>query len=726
MAFQTKYSVTFRDVENTEWLIYYQYDPWAGAITELTPGKDPLKIRYPGQDKLQPIVGSAAEIQMVYESAIENLFVEEDQTVRVYITNGSFLWIGFLTPYMHFKKMGEHPHYVTVLATDQLGQLKEQPFRDDSGDPQYYIDDELTWLYAVLGKTGLSLGVYEDLNIYDASWDDDPEDSPLDKTYWHPERYWDPVEDMSESCYQVLQDIVDKYGARVFQSDTSWYLQRAGSMWSKHTTRNWSSAAVYVDYDTDYIKYNRVDEGGIWMYRPEISRLKRAGRVEVTVDPGRKDCLIENSTFDNFTRKSGGTGEYYYWTTDGAPTEADGYVNVGVVLAGAASVLRYTSYFNGVTSLQLTCEFMAEWGGSTTGATIAIRITTGIYYYTTSGWTAVAGNWEYDVYTALSGSSMTDYGKITIDIPNITNGYNWNYENFDVYLYQMDVDDSTTDCALYYRNVRLEPAYETGFPATVTHTEESDVTSFHTIRKTINHGSHMSVKGDTDSYYFMQESTTLRDDVEDYHLIGHNYIVSTGNYLATIQDILAKHLLESNYYSLDQIRGEMRGDFRYHYALVEDTLTDPIGFPKTFVGADLTYDTRMCTWDGTWHEVRPKYNSSGLEWDSHDFAGAGTITANELEIDTFDITVAEEQGYFESYTAVIGEMIRMVITLTDDGSSDLPTVTMDGDAVSVAWGANYIEYYCDSAGAKELQLGGSVPRYLNLTATVDMYYLTGI
>ena len=99
MAFNPKYRVTFKDVENVTWHINIEYDPWAGGITELQPGVNPAIIRYICSDKYQTIVGSSLTMNLVYESALDDLFVEADQVVRIRVDNSSDnVWYGFLVP----------------------------------------------------------------------------------------------------------------------------------------------------------------------------------------------------------------------------------------------------------------------------------------------------------------------------------------------------------------------------------------------------------------------------------------------------------------------------------------------------------------------------------------------------------------------------------------------------------------------------------------------------
>ncbi|GAG79413.1 unnamed protein product, partial [marine sediment metagenome] len=140
--------------------------------------------------------------------------------------------------------------------------------------------------------------------------------------------YWDDVRDVRGDCHTVLTDILKKYGARIFQSAYIWFAQRPNAMWSSHTKRNYAAANPfsYLSNATDFLKYNVDDEDGEWLPQTEVSLLPRAGRAEITADPGKKGNVIKNSTFDDFTQTG---GVMQYWTYNGAFTEADGYIDLG-------------------------------------------------------------------------------------------------------------------------------------------------------------------------------------------------------------------------------------------------------------------------------------------------------------------------------------------------------------------------------------------------------------
>ncbi|KKL14303.1 hypothetical protein LCGC14_2517070, partial [marine sediment metagenome] len=482
MAFQTKYQITFKDYFLNTYNIYFATDPWAGAVTTFTPGVNPLKVRWHGTEKNQTIVGSTVEIQVVYQDEVEELFTEADQVIRVFVTLGGMMnWYGFITPYQSRRVLGTKPHYATFFCTDQLGLLKDMKFEDASADPYFGIDDELTFIENILLKTGIGqqLIIRENLNVYESAHDKTVADSPLNQTFWYPEMYWDAVTDERSECYEVLTDIVKKYGARIFQSDFCWFIQRPNAMWSSHTERRYDANFAYLANETGYKQWNRVDEGGVWMGEVEITKIQRTGRVEITADPGVRENLIKNGTFDDFAG-------FLYWTNSGADAEVfDGYLRIRDKDAGGVPVDNVniqTSVF-GITEMILQIEFKGFYENGTT-----CKLHFGIYYVegdvwwnsATSAWVGAETHYIFDVH-AIVTQSMTSFARLSIPIS--LEYLDGDYGNIIIRMYEVE-DNNDTDAHMDIRNVRLEPTYGTHLKTTEIAVAENTVSANKIVKDT--------------------------------------------------------------------------------------------------------------------------------------------------------------------------------------------------------------------------------------------------
>ena len=303
MAFATKYTVTFKDVEDLTWVVSFQEDDWGGAVTTLTPGASPLIMTWHQTEKYQPIVGSSADIQMVYESAIDSLYTESPQTIKVIIERNSIdIWQGFVSPGQYFRNFNKPVHYVTITANDGLGDLKNIKFEDDSGDPFFFQEEEAVVIANCLLKTGLSFNIAESINIFEDNHDTGVDKSPLNQTYIYPEMYWDEETDERGNCYDVLVDILTKYGATLRQRDEQWRIYRPNS-YSLDTIyyRTFDSAGAYAS-NSSYTSYITAGTNFIYMYTDaELTRMAGVGRCEVKQEPPRRSNIINNGSFNIFT-----------------------------------------------------------------------------------------------------------------------------------------------------------------------------------------------------------------------------------------------------------------------------------------------------------------------------------------------------------------------------------------------------------------------------------------
>ena len=726
MSWGTKYRITFKDVEDVTWQVLLQVDGYGGSVTDFTPGPAPLKMTYAGYDKRQTIVGSMATMQVVYESAVDELFVEADRAIRVYVyCPGVFLWWGYMMPFQYFRQMGSSPHYATFMATDQLGVLSDKKFEDAAGDPVYLINTDMAHIQAILTQTGLGLSMREGINIYDTNFDDDPEDSPLTQVYSYPEQYWDEVNNERTDCHTVLTDILKKYGARICQWGLEWWVQRPQTLWSSHTTRQFNASGGYLGTATANQVWNKQDEGGEWRATPEISKIPQAGSVELNAEPTILKNLLKNSTFDYFTQDGDG-GVAYYWTQASPITEQDGYLDIGSTTSAASNHYHTTVSTYKTATLRLVVEFKAVWHATNTEAELNFNIFSFVKnsYYTESGWNAVDTNYVYDIYTATGGTSMADYGELSIEIPNADYLPN---DAITIEIHDLKVDTTTTDTTVYIRNIRLEAGYQSAVPVSWPYKLDNAVESSLVINETLR-----QVDADADDYdyfhgirpydciYYLQKSTTAHDNILDWYIIGHNLTVTTPE---SIQKLLTRQYLEGSYTPVDMIRGTLRGYYNYSKSLQDDDIVDSYGFTKTFIGQELEWDCRRVEWTGTWIEVTPVYTDvtdsySAVNYSDTDISGAS------IEVQ-YQVTGGTDYARTDTYTAVLGEMVRVVITLTDDGSSALPNYAFDGDSGELAWGVNCLEFRC-SAGAHYFEINHTDGEIANFTALYAMYSLKGI
>lgn len=746
MAFAKKYSITFKDVEEVEWEVQFEEDNWAGAVTTFTPGPAPLLIRWNQDDKYQPIIGSSADIQFLYETAADDLYTEENQTIKVIIERDSQdYWTGFLLPGQYTNRFNQPKSFITITASDGLGELKDIKFLDDSDDPVYYQQTEMEIIALILGKVGFIRPIIESVQIYEDSYSSAITDSPFVQTYIYPEMYWDEVTGESESCYQVLFDILKKYGATIKfarrSANVRWMIFRPNSFNKDSITyRQFTPEGVYSS-NTTYTTFNQIGSTLKYMYADaELTKVRGIGRCEITVTDQMRANIIKNGSFETFTFD--GSDDPFYWTNSGAtynPVSGDLKMFSNTSVSVPNTFIFITNRLIKPDSIRIIMNFLAVNTGAPnvpTTAAIYLRIKIGTYYYQTDGtWTNVAptyandnGLWKYDL-VAAGKLTMTDYEDISIELPKIfeNNTYGNNPEiDLRVHTYQ----NNEGGAGNYYlmSSFRLEVQAQ-GDLLTEKIYSEDNIISLSNIKQDMLRLADSWVADEyslvDDLFYNTTEAVGTANPTEDWYIKGDNPTETTGIFLA---QLLSQQYIAGFRRSMDLFSGTLRTALTEMatQAYRDSNFVDEFGYEKTYYPNGVALNVHRLEWNGSWIELAPTYNDPSLDWDSHDFGTSGILNGNSLIIDDFTITGADEKGYYELYTAVDTEILRLVITLTDNGTSDLPAIEIDGDAQTVDWGINYITYVCDSAGTKELTLGGALNDDLDLQCVVDFYYLTGV
>jgi hypothetical protein len=69
MAYTNRWSITFKDFENTTRTIYIQQDGWSGGVTALTPGNNPMIWEEDSSEDLtRRVRGKTGRIEVIEEN----------------------------------------------------------------------------------------------------------------------------------------------------------------------------------------------------------------------------------------------------------------------------------------------------------------------------------------------------------------------------------------------------------------------------------------------------------------------------------------------------------------------------------------------------------------------------------------------------------------------------------------------------------------------------------
>ena len=500
-------------------------------------------------------------------------------------------------------------------------------------------------------------------------------------------------------------------------------------MWASHTRRQFTAAdpMVYFTNAIGFMQWNREDSGGVWLADPEISLLPRVGRVEITADPGRKNNVIKNSTFDDFTQSG---GVMLYWGGSGTHDEQDGYIDLGYVVGTKSDYIAIDNYLDGVKKVRFVMEFKVTWAVATTACEMNFEFGYMGWYFNAAGWQSSQADYAYDIYTELHpDNGMADYGTFAIDFPSPgDDDWDWgDATDFTIKIYELELDAGTA--VFEIRDVRLEVEYFDKSPETLQYSIDNDVASFKTVRENLRQidasgvvaGTHFY---DGDTLPYLQISATRQDQTDEWFIVGHPTTVTTPQ---VIQQLLARQLVEGSWLPTTMLRGTLRtigNEYSYHKALVENDIVDSYGFAKVFLPLDIEWDIHRKTWDGTWVEVSPIYTAVSLDWATETYATAG-LDGNEVDMnETVSGTMTATS---ETFGVILGEMIRVVVTVVDGGSTDVPNYYINGETGTLAIGTNYLSLRMSVANAVTyFQINHTDGETANCVVTFLVYRLTGI
>jgi hypothetical protein len=337
MAFAVKYRLEIATLEGTVEKIDILEDGYAGSIINLKGGPNP--IRYikgqKGQEKNKTIIPTKLEFTVYSETdfAYTALSGFEEQTFLVeYYQGASKVFSGWLLPDEYQENYIEPPYTVTFIATDYLAQLKGINFLTTinfiPNQPYTGRQSILFFIKEALLKTGLSLNIKENINIYSPQMTTAAGDSPLvqgtiDASVFSPEN-------QVLDAYSVLEFCLKNFSARLVQDGNCWYIEQINE--KQNTTyieRTYNSAGAYQSQETvtPLKKFTRP-------FVAETRRLLRGGTLDS--DQDLKDVSI-------YYQQTQGQGSDVIRGFSNGSDWVDANTLEDWTLVGSSSVVRVTA-----------------------------------------------------------------------------------------------------------------------------------------------------------------------------------------------------------------------------------------------------------------------------------------------------------------------------------------------------------------------------------------------
>jgi hypothetical protein len=349
-----KYRIDFNNIDGVRFRVMISQKEYVGAVYILEGAASPFVINYRDNSEsiYAPIKASEAVIRIVSQNGFDILTVISEDDTEFKVTLSSIngveptellqdLWVGFIDGFASQEELLDDPRVIQLKATDGIGLLKNQEFRDEAGDILYDKYDLIDIIYQCIYKTGVhDLPLNIQVNVFAEGMldpDQDPANDPFVQTVVHTRSFVKKPQEY-ENCYNILEAIMKAFNATLFQADGYWHIIRFPERWQSDTLRSVRYLWPYAEA-SDMVQWqyrhnvNQIDvtainadhirsfipaaKSGIVTYdydeSPEYYRNinfaegTRSGLL--TTDNGDEpDTYAYNSTVDHWQYKSGETG----------------------------------------------------------------------------------------------------------------------------------------------------------------------------------------------------------------------------------------------------------------------------------------------------------------------------------------------------------------------------------------------------------------------------------
>lgn len=224
---------------------------------------------------------------------------------RISINDGGgydVMWLGPVLPMKYEEAYVNPPYQVSITSICGLSNLDKIPFLDDDGNQltgSYKQIEVIAW---ILRKLKLGLQIRSGCNLYATGMDTAATDDPLDQAYVDVERYY--LIKQEPTCRDVLQYILEPYGAQVIQWGNVWNILRVEERVNSYEYRQFTADGVYTSNGTvnpvKNVKRATLANSLHWQGdSANMEIVPGFGVIQLLYDMGRKNNLLPNGDFTN-------------------------------------------------------------------------------------------------------------------------------------------------------------------------------------------------------------------------------------------------------------------------------------------------------------------------------------------------------------------------------------------------------------------------------------------
>jgi hypothetical protein len=274
-----KYRIDFNNIDGVRFRVMISQKEYTGAVYVLQGAASPFIINYrdTSESIYAPIKASEAVIRIVSQNGFDVLTVISEDDTEFKVTLSSIngveptellqdLWVGFIDGFASQEELLDDPRVIQLKATDGIGLLKNQEFRDEAGDILYDKYDLIDIIYQCIYKTGVhDLPLNVQVNVFAEGMldpDQDPANDPFAQTVVHTRSFVKKPQEY-ENCYNILEAIMKAFNATLFQADGYWHIIRFPERWQSDTLRS-------VRYLWPYAEASDMVQ---WQYRHNVNQI---------------------------------------------------------------------------------------------------------------------------------------------------------------------------------------------------------------------------------------------------------------------------------------------------------------------------------------------------------------------------------------------------------------------------------------------------------------------
>ena len=233
MAYQIKYRITFKTLQDDTCKVDFYVDGYSGPITNLDPASNPFVLQEFNSDEdiYKPLRPQQATINFISKPtvSIDDFLSNSDTYCYIafeFLSSTQYYWFGYLLQDDFQETWQDTNHIITLRATEGLGMLQSQPLADNAGDE--LIGRFTPWeliQYAAFGTIQTFVDHKVISNLYHSSMNQTSDVPSIGQCYVDA-RTFSIGDGEYDNKYNVLDKINSAFNQTLLQYKGKWYIFR--------------------------------------------------------------------------------------------------------------------------------------------------------------------------------------------------------------------------------------------------------------------------------------------------------------------------------------------------------------------------------------------------------------------------------------------------------------------------------------------------------------------